>query len=75
MLTREPKGGNSCSRHMGGLDQAEAAVENGEFDWLAPGWGAAVCYLIGDAEDHLGTSCTGLTSWQMARRMQHSGRG
>ena len=26
-------------------------AHNGDFDWLAPGWGAAVCYLLGDAED------------------------
>ena len=56
-LTRDQGGQQLLSAH-GGLDQAEAAVEhacgeahNGEFDWMAPGWGAAVCYLIGDAED------------------------
>ena len=56
-LTREQGGQQLLSAH-GGLDQAEAAVEhahgeahNGDFDWLAPGWGAAVCCLLGDAED------------------------
>ena len=56
-LTRDQGGQQLLSAH-GGLDQAEAAVEhacgeahNGEFDWMAPGWGAAVCYLMGDAED------------------------
>ena len=42
---------------MGGLTKRKppwntpAEKRNGEFDWMAPGWGPAVRYLIGDAED------------------------
>ena len=41
-----------------GLDQAAEALHvamgdaaAGEFEWLAPGWGAAVCFLLTDAEE------------------------